>query len=191
MATCPNCEPLRERFPDGFERNQIVYRELYGGSDAAPHYTRIDVPRRYDGHLRLKQIVRQILAGSYAQKTEDAEEASPHILDIPVARDSYVVISLADGTPSFEYPGITLTSDNAAYGALRYVDATGMISKDWIPGCRLLYFHARHRRLTHADYKQGFNFHVPQIRTKMADSGIIDPDIRFPGTGGSGLDPDP
>jgi len=176
---------------ENFNEEQAIYREI---TVTAPpldwKYRNVDRPTLRSDYDTIKEFVEDIAIRGYTRNALDREEIKE--LDIPVYRNSYIIIELAPQagltfSSKTEFPAVTLGSPDTAYpektyGHLRYVDSTGRSHESPQVGCRLVYFAARYREGTDVvPHLQSLNYNVV---TKDGDATVVDPDVRHPGEGG-------
>jgi hypothetical protein len=188
QISAPIQYPMPDDLPDDFNPEQIIYREFDSTGRPVQHfYVDVDKPTLCNSNVDIEAFVHDIALNGYHRNDPDAVEDKK--LDIPVSRESYVILQLYAGsgyTFSRNDPGVTLTTQSPAppanvYGRLRYVAADGSISAQPIPNCRLAFFAALFRLGDGSQpYKQGLNFN---LETDEGIVTIIDPDIRHPGNG--------
>ena len=170
------------------EPEQIIYRKIIVNT-ANPddsEYENIFVPRFLPPGT-FSAMIREIALHGYSSLRYDPKE--DHKLDIPVARDSIIIVQLPPlGGHKFIAPGIRLRKQSGQcrtdlYGGLRYVDDQGNSTVTPPNNCKLIYFFAKFQPGTVANpYIQPFLYDVYPTPIRLT---VIDPDIRYPGNGGS------
>jgi hypothetical protein len=176
-------EPLQD-----FRADQILVREIDWSKARGNHYRWIDQPKPYTGDDDLMSLVRRVATSDNWHDDVDYEER--HLLDIPIHRDSYIVLKMDRHYGHFVEPGVTLNWPNNIYGGRRQVSELGTISSTWPTDgvCKVIYFQAEVRVGTSTrPYIQGISYHPPEdisFPLDYEDRRPIDPDIRYPGNGG-------
>jgi hypothetical protein len=177
-----DCYPIPTESPLDFQADQILVREIVWSQSQDNHYRWIDRPKSFASDASLRSLVRRIATSDNWHDESDYEER--HVLDIPVYRDSYIVLKMGQPYQSFMEPGVCLNTESAFYGGLKYVSDDGTISSNWpsARACKVIYFEALARTGTSTrPYTQGITYHPTG-----GSRGVrpIDPDIRYPGNGG-------
>lgn len=183
--------PMPAPRPGGFQAAQILYREFDSMTRPTKHYyIDIDKPTPCRPDVDINAFVRNIAVNGYKRNKADAREEKA--LDIPVFRDSFIVLELYKGSGFTFNPAteaVTLATKSAdppanTYGALHYVDSFGDTYAVPIPNCRLVYFAAKYVQGVSQDdpYTQSLSYNLLTVDGTIT---IIDPDVRHPGVGGN------
>jgi hypothetical protein len=190
--------PLTDQYCDlpttdiNIDLEQIIYRKLVINTSNPDNstYENIYINRYYPAGA-FAALITDIARHGYSSLRFDKPEIHP--LDIPVARDSVIIVQLPpDGGHKFIAPAIFLRKvagqcRTDLYGGLRYVDDQGNASTVPPENCKLIYFFAMFQPDTPAGpYIQPFLYNPFPARIRLT---VIDPDIRYPGVGGNTAEP--
>ena len=188
-----------------FTPKQILFRRMRVPND--PNAARYDLIKRAVRWSQAKRaaIIDRFYIRNITVLSNDPEE-QPEILDLPVYRGSCIILMISRNS-NWEFsdePIIVETNDpnclKHRYGGLRFVARDGTVDTRKMPGCKLIYFQARHVTGTAGTpYRQTLKYQVVRpagvqpsfIRATTGAGVMIDPDIRHPGVGGQAVDDQP